>query len=1058
SGGVCAREEDFLVAGRTTPVPVAAVLLVERGSVEVGGVVRVLALAGLPEQPWVLERLRSGEVVSRETLLGDRRSMFEIPVREEDRGGFALRLSLVTDHQPVIETVSVLVPWTDRQLSVSFATFRDRIRPGTPETWRVTVKSPPGTRSEERTAQLLAYMYDRSLDAFGGYYPPNPLSLYPNHAIGGYLRSSVSTAGAAWVFENGFGPRAAPPLLHGDRPKFLEGYGVGGPGVRTLRADRLMAKAQAVTANAAADAERGVMGGVVGAPAPASEPPPERGPVVTGEAPPPPALRSDFSETGFWKPRLLTDADGSAVIEFQVPDSVTSWNVWVHAITRDLKAGSVHRETRSVKDLMVRPYVPRFLRESDRGELEVVVNNASDRPMSGTVALDILDAETNHSALAEFGLTPATASQAFTAAAGGGANATFSLDAPKRVGTFAIKATAVAGDFSDGELRPVPVLPGRMQLSQSRFAALSGGEARTLAFEDMAKSDDPSRVDEQLVVTIDAQLFHSVLAALPYLVNYPYECTEQTLNRFVSTGIVASLFRNYPAVGRMAQDFAKRETPLDAWAAPDPTRQMALEETPWLETARGGKDAGSGLVRILDPRAATAEREASLAKLRRAQTASGAFPWWPGGPPSPYMTLYAMYGFAKAAESGVEVPKDIVQRGWGYLARHFREEYEKRMAQDRCSPEWLTFLGYVATGYPDPSWMGDALTPAERREILAFSFKHWRAQSPYLKGMLALTLSRSSRPKDAALVWGSVMDSAKTDRDLGTYWAPEDRAWLWYEDTIETQAFALRTLMELSPSDERRHGLVQWLFLNKKLNQWKSTRATAEVLYALVSYLKKEGALAARESVTVSLAGQRTTFDFEPDRYTGKRDQLVVPGERIDPRRDAAIAVSKTGTGLAFASATWTFSTDRLPAEERGDLFAVSRRYYRREATPSGFELRPLAEGATLSPGDEVEVELSIRAKHAAEYVHLRDPRAAGLEPGVATSGYRWDLGLARYEEIRDSGTNFFFEWLPAGEYTLKYRVRANMAGTFRVGPATLQSMYAPEFSAYSAGAVITVK
>ena len=318
--------------------------------------------------------------------------------------------------------------------------------------------------------------------------------------------------------------------------------------------------------------------------------------MVTGEAPPSPVLRSDFSETAFWKPQLLTDADGSAVIEFRVPDSVTSWNVWVHAITKDLKAGSVHRETRSVKDLMVRPYVPRFLREGDRGELKVVVNNASERPMSGTVALDILDAETNRSVLADFGLSPDAASRAFAAAAGGSADATFTLAAPKRVGAYAIKATAVAGDLSDGELRPVPVLPGRMQLSQSRFAALRGGDTRTLSFADMAKADDPSRVNEQLAVTVDAQLFYSVLNALPYLVNYPYECVEQTLNRFVSTGIVSSLFRQYPAVEKMAQDLAKRDTPLEAWEAPDPTRSMALEETPWLEAAKGGKDAGAGLV------------------------------------------------------------------------------------------------------------------------------------------------------------------------------------------------------------------------------------------------------------------------------------------------------------------------------------------------------------------------------------------------------------------------------------------------------------------------------
>jgi uncharacterized protein YfaS (alpha-2-macroglobulin family) len=161
-----------------------------------------------------------------------------------------------------------------------------------------------------------------------------------------------------------------------------------------------------------------------------------------------------------------------------------------------------------------------------------------------------------------------------------------------------------------------------------------------------------------------------------------------------------------------------------------------------------------------------------------------------------------------------------------------------------------------------------------------------------------------------------------------------------------------------------------------------------------------------------------------------------------------------------FASATWHFSTDQLPTEARGDLFGVTRRYFLRSSggNTAGKEvtLAPLAEGAVLEPGDEVEVQLTITSRAPAEYVHLRDPRAAGLEPDGARSGYRWDL-VGRYEETRDSGTNFFFDWLPAGEYVLKYRLRANMGGTFRVGPATLQSMYAPEFTAYSAGDMMTV-
>jgi uncharacterized protein YfaS (alpha-2-macroglobulin family) len=307
-------------------------------------------------------------------------------------------------------------------------------------------------------------------------------------------------------------------------------------------------------------------------------------------------------------------------------------------------------------------------------------------------------------------------------------------------------------------------------------------------------------------------------------------------------------------------------------------------------------------------------------------------------------------------------------------------------------------------------------------------------------------------------VWDSVMDSAKNEEDLGTYWAPEDRAWLWYNDTIETHAFALRTLSELEPQSPTRGGLAQWLMLNKKLNQWKSTRATAEAIYSLAYYLKKEGALGIREDATVTVGGQRTAFVFEPDRYTGKKNQVVVPGDKLDPKTASTVVVEKEGKGLAFASATWHFSTDKLPEEDRGDFFSVSRKYFRRESTPQGFVLKPLAEGTPLSPGDEVEVQISLRSKHAAEYVHLRDPRAAGLEPGIAVSRYKWDLGIVWYEETRDSGSNFFFEWLPAGEYTFKYRLRANMGGTFKVGPATVQSMYAPEFAAYSAGATLTVK
>jgi uncharacterized protein YfaS (alpha-2-macroglobulin family) len=726
----------------------------------------------------------------------------------------------------------------------------------------------------------------------------------------------------------------------------------------------------------------------------------------------------------------------------------------VHALTRDFQGGSVSRKAQSVKELMVRPYLPRFLREGDAAVLEVVVNNASAQAQSGTLTLDILDPERSLSVAGDFGLKQR--SQPFSVAAGKGTTLRFPLTAPKRVGTVAFRVTATAGALSDGELRPLPILPGRMHLSQSRFVTLRNADRKEMRFADLERKDDPTRIDEQLVVTVDAQLFYSVLQALPYLVSYPYECTEQTLNRFVSTGIVTSLFDRYPAVSRMAKELSKRDTRLETWDAADPNRKMALEETPWLEAARGGKDPGAPLVKVLDPRIAKAERDAALAKLQKAQTSSGGFPWWPGGPPSPFMTLYIVHGLSRAAEHGVELPRDMTQRAWGYLARHYRDEYAAKLEKS-ASWEFVTFLNYVASAFPDAGYTGDALTAKEREQMLAFSFKHWKQHSPYLKGYLALTLKRAGREKDAQRVWDSVMDSAKTSEELGTSWAPEERGWLWYNDTTETHAVALRTLSELRPRDARRDGLVQWLLLDKKLNHWKSTRATAEVIYALVKYLEQEGALGVREEARVSVAGQSAHFVFEPDEYTGHKNQVVVPAERLKPGMDSRVVVEKGTKGLAFASATWSFSTERLPEEARGDFFQVTRRYFKRERSGREAVLRPLEEGAQLAPGDEVEVQLSLRAKHAAEYVHLRDPRAAGLEPENAVSRHKWDLGLVWYEETRDSGTNFFFERLPAGEYTFKYRLRASMGGAFKVGPATVQSMYAPEFNAYSSGTTLSI-
>jgi uncharacterized protein YfaS (alpha-2-macroglobulin family) len=1058
-----ARRE-LVVAGPRTPLALPAVLKVESATVRAGGTARLLVHSGFPGQRFYLEVWRGGELLERRTLRGgESPAVIERPISPADRGGLGFRLLLVRDHRLCDLTAAVQVPWDDRELRVELGTFRDHLRPGARETWKVTVRPPAGESPEAAAAEVLATMTDRSLELFAPHESPDPLQLYPDRSQVLEATASLGVSNEIWsAWKTSLS--SMPPEPEGDRllvPGLIQGRMYAGP---LTVADGRVQETIVVTAPVPQLDERHLSMAVTIV-TKRETAPPARDPwaVLQGtpgvlldriSGAPSVPVRSNFAETAFWQPHLLTGPDGTATIEFTVPDSVTAWNVFVQAVTRDLRAGTVKKEARTARDLLVRPYLPRFLREGDQARLKVVVTNARKAPMRGEVALDVTDPETGQSLLADFGLDRGTARLPFTAAAGGGTSVVFPLATPRRIGPVAFKVTAVAGDESDGELRPLPVLPSRVHLIQSRFAALRGAGRRELRFPDLERNDDPTRIDERMVVTVDGQLFQGLLAALPYLIDYPYECTEQTLNRFLSTGIVTRLFDRYPAVARLAAELAKRETRLETWDATDPNRKMALEETPFLEAAQGG--GKEGLLKVLDPRIASAQRDASLARLTKAQLPSGAFPWWPGGPASPYMTAYVLLGMARAAELGVEVPREVVRKGWAYLAAEYRQDYGSRPAES-CCLAIPVLLNYAASAYPDPSWMGNALTEEERREILNRSFQHWTGLSPYLRSLLALTLKRMGRPDDARLVFDSVLDRAKTTPDEGTFWQPDARSWLWYNDTIESHAFALRALMELRPDDPRRHGLVQWLFLNRKLNHWKSTRATAEVLYAVVHYLQKEGELGVAESATVRAAGQTTTFTFDPDRYTSREEsRLVIPGDRIDPVH-SAVVVEKETPGFLFASATWHFSTEEPPARGSGDLFQVSRRYFLRAQSGKDRVLKPLGPGTVLKPGDEVEVELTLSAKAPAEYVHLRDPRPAGLEPGAVVSGCHWSLGLAWYEETRDSATNFFFESLPAGEHTLRYRLRANLAGEFRVGPATVQSMYAPEFAAYSGAGVVRV-
>jgi alpha-2-macroglobulin len=1062
-------EQDFIVLQGKKNFPL--IFVSDKQSVLPGEEVQFFLSSPYKNQKIYYEVHHLGKMIESKTFHAeDMKNIFNFKIKKEHIGGLIFKVYTVADQSFLERTISIQVPHHEQEISFEITRLREVLTPGAEETVSFKIKG-KNSKGEKITlkdpVEVLAYMYDQSLDFFGPVYAASLENFFPRTLDYSNVQGSVGhrqAEGFAWNLVSY--PNL--PALYGSRLELFEAYAIGGPGSRGGMVSGAMLY----------ESDGEGLSAPKGAPAPARnrfeskkeksvlakksnsasdkdtlDSKTDSAAMETAQASA--EVRSNFAETAFWLPHLLAKKNQEFEFSFKVPDSLTSWNFWLKAISPDLKYGAETKVLQTMKDFMVRTYLPRFFRQQDEIAFNVQVENHSKTDQEGKLVVSILD-EDDRPIHKDFVLSEEyVTGKKLKVAAGQNLSVDIELSVPMRLGLVKVKVLMQTKDFSDGEIKAIPLLPSRIHLVDSKFVALSKDhKSRVMKFDGLLTKDE-SRVNEKFVVTAEGQLFYSLLKALPYLIDYPYECTEQTLNRYVSTSMIAGSMSKYPKLAASMKTLSKRKTQFESFDELDANRKTLMEETPWLQMSRGGSEE-AGLLNMLNPDVVKAEEASSLSKLKKSQLPTGAFPWFPGGPPSFYMTSYILYGFSKAAEFKGTVPEDLIKNAFTYVKDEYRRIKAHCMTHQSCF-ETITFLNFILSQYKDPKYFSHVFSEAERVEMLDFSFTHWKQHSPQLKSMLAMTLKRFKRDQNAVLVLESILDSAKSDIDLGVYFAPEDRSWLWYNDTVETQAIFLRALTEVIPNHKYRSGLTQWLFLNKKMNHWKSTKATAEAIYSVLYYLSQENMMEQDESITVEMGSIKKVLEFKNAEVEKTKAQLVFRDPDITAENFKEVKVTNKGNSFNFVSANWHYSTQKAPAVGKGDMLSVSRKYFKRTSGDK-VTLSEIKSGDTLNVGDQVEVHLSLRAKHAAEYVHLRDPRPAGMEPEKVSSGYHWDLGLIRYEEIKDSATNFFMEQMPVGEYTLKHRLRVNMKGKFLVGPATLQSVYAPEFNAYSSGFEVGAK
>ena len=790
----------FLVVGNHLKLQVPVAFVLEKDKLNVGETCRIFVHSGFPDAQLFVSTYFGPSKVHRQQFTGG--ELIEFVIKPEHRGGINFELTFIYDHHVVRLPLQLAVPFENKKLSLRLETFRDVLQPGTDEEWRLVVRDHEGNPVD---GEVLAYLYDQSLDLYVEHRPPDLASEFGGRwfqsetwMIPQRSDSLFSFGRQLHLFKSVGFPYRGPSLnsFSGAVMGVLDGRRSARYGRRTYSSRpraRVLKKSKSIELNVDGDETATLE-------------------MATKPIAEPKALRKNFAETAFFLSQQKLDPDGRLALKFRVPDAVTRWKLHLHAFTRRAQYGFFETTVETKKQLLVRPYLPRFLREGDSGELRVVIDNLSDSPQTGTFKLALLDAEGNESVLADFGLkNQQVFEQTFTLKSGESTTIHVPLKAPSGLRDVTVRVFAQTESHRDGEQRTLTVVPGRFHLAQSQFALLGGKQTRTFSFPEMTKNDDPTRRSKALVIGLHGRLFEDLVGALPYLLNYPYESTLLLTEKVLATGILDKIYRSHPPLAKQAREQAKRKTIYSSFDGADANRSIKFEETPWLRNANGG--AKGGTINTLMPKTVKETMKQSISKLRSHQKPDGGFPWFPGGRASSAVTLSVLTALAKAQDFGVVVPKELVRGSFRYLWGSYEPTLRKCMAKGSCA-ESVANLCFLLSVF-SPDFLGADLISIEKRNVfLDYGFLKWRELSAMTKGYLALSLKNANRLDDARKVWRSVLDSSEKQDGLGTFWKPEAESWRWYRDTVETHAFALRVTMALEPTDPKLDGMVEWLFLN----------------------------------------------------------------------------------------------------------------------------------------------------------------------------------------------------------------------------------------------------
>ena len=982
---------------------------------------------------------------SKRIELSDSVVSFRFPYKKEYGDGILVSMAFVKDGRLYSHNARIMKPAPEKKLQLKWTTFRDKLRPGQQEEWKLTVLYPDGSPAE---AEMLATMYDASLDKI---YSAHKLDFGVDfHYVVPLTYWNTSYMRNAYLYVDFPLKRfRAVPLEYseliipstGRMEAVVVGYGgspratlTGALKIRGRSAANAVMNQEAVTDMVLQEEmvetsaqEKVEMG--------SSEELAETGDIQ---------IRENFAETAFFYPQLRTNEKGEVSISFVLPESLTRWTFMGLAHTRNVDYGKIEATATASKEFMLQPNMPRFVRVGDKANIAASLMNLSDKGVKGTVRMELFNPETEKVFYSQ--------KQKFDVKGGETGHVNFTFEVSDKYAVMACRMVADGDTFSDGEQRYIPVLTDKQWVTETVPLNVNGEGAHTFSLENLFNKHSKTASEQRLTVEFTAHPAWYAVQALPVVANPQNEDALSWATAYYAHSLAAFIVKENPRIKQVFDSWkaqgGTKETFMSNLQKNQELKNILLAETPWLTEATNEAEQKQRIATLFDLNTMNSQLAVSVEKLGELQNADGAWSWYKGMQGSRYVTTQVMEMLVRLnalthqdADSRMQ---PMIQKGFEYLGKQAAEEYksmkeaEKKGAVGlRPSEQVLRYLYICAL---------DGKAPVDEKVNRYFIDKlsgEGKELTIYGKALGAIILQQAGKVAEAKLFMQSLMEYSVVTDEMGRYFDTPKARYSWFSYKIPTEVAAMEAIQRITKDTKAIDEMKRWLLKQKQTQTWETPIATADAVYALMATGASD-LLANTGGVEITLGKEviRTPADNAIG-YIKK----TVSGDVMNIKK---VSVDKEGTGMGWGAvyAQYLESMDQIG--EQGNGLSVSRQLYKGDEA--------LNESAPLKVGDRITVRLTVKADRDMDFVQIKDDRAACMEPLQAVSGFRWGNGLGYYQATKDASTQFFIDQMRKGTYVIEYQVYVNRTGEYQAGIATVQSAYAPEFGGHTGGYRVMVE